>query len=126
MTSQFADMTLSLNFFDVVLFKFSYWSKFHLNIMTGSGVMTIFFYKGLTRNREIGNTPVWLLPNIWRLGRVRDTKFGRNVSNEMSKCQGYRSYRFCKTTPHTHTQISVKLYTNKLTFFTSKTQSVAI
>ena len=62
MTSQFADMTVSSNFFDVVLFKFNYWSKFHLNIMTGSGVVTIFFYKGLTRNREIGNTPVWLLP----------------------------------------------------------------
>ena len=28
--------------------------------------MTISFYKGLTRNLEIGNTPVWVLPNIWR------------------------------------------------------------
>ena len=25
-------------------------SKFHVNIITGSGVMTIFFYKGLARN----------------------------------------------------------------------------
>ena len=40
----------------VSLVKFSYWSKFHVNIITGSGVMTIFFYKGLTRNSEIGNT----------------------------------------------------------------------
>ena len=40
--------------------------------------MTIFFYQGLTRNPEIGNTPVWVLPNIWRLGRVMDTKFGTN------------------------------------------------
>ena len=30
------------------LVKFSYWSKFHVNIITGSGVMTIFVYKGLT------------------------------------------------------------------------------
>ena len=62
--------------------------------MIGSGVFTIFVYKGLTRNPEIGNTPVRVLPNIWRLGRVRDTIFGTNVSNEMlqnaTKCQGYR------------------------------------
>ena len=55
---------------------FRYWSNFHVNIITGSGIMTIFFYKGLTRNPEIGNTAVWVLPNIWRLGRVMDTKFG--------------------------------------------------
>ena len=51
--------------------------------MTGSGVMTIFVYKGLTRNPEIRNTPVWVLPNIWRLGRVSDTRFVANVSNNM-------------------------------------------
>ena len=66
----------------VSLVIFSYWSKFHVNIMTGSGVMTIFIYKGLTRNSEIGNTPIWVLPNIWRQGIVRDTKFGTNVSNK--------------------------------------------
>ena len=27
------------------LLKFSYWSKFHVNIMNGSGVMTVFIYK---------------------------------------------------------------------------------
>ena len=82
----------------VSLVNFSYWSKFHVNIITGSGIMTIFFYKGLTRNPEIGNTPVWVLHNIWRLERERNTKFGMNVSNEMSlnvaKCQGYSFYRF--------------------------------
>ena len=55
--------------------------------------MTIYFYKGLTRNLEIGNTPVWVLPNIWRLGWVKDTKFDMDVSNEIllnaAKCQGY-------------------------------------
>ena len=32
--------------------------------ITGSGVMTIFFYKELTRNLENGNTPAGVLPNI--------------------------------------------------------------
>ena len=44
----------------VSLIKFSCWSKFHVNIITGSGVMIIFLYKRLTRNPEIGNTPVWV------------------------------------------------------------------
>ena len=94
-------MTLSSNFFwscHVSFVKFSYWSKFHANIKTGSGVMTIFVYKGLTRNPEIGNTPAWFLPNIWRLGQVRDSKFGVNVSNKIlmnaAKCQGYSFHRF--------------------------------
>ena len=82
----------------VSLVNFSYCSKFHVNIITGFGVMTIFFYKGLTRNLEIGNTPFWVLFNIWRLGQVMDTKFSRNVSNRMllnaAKCQGYSVYRF--------------------------------
>ena len=62
----------------VSLVKFSYWSKFHVNIITVSRVMTIFFYKGLTTN-----TPVWVLHNIWRLRQLKDTKFDTNVSNEM-------------------------------------------
>ena len=72
--------------------------KFHVNIITGSGIMTIFFYKGLTRNPEMGNTHVWVLPNIWRLGWVMDTKLGTNVSNRMLlnavKFQGYSFYHF--------------------------------
>ena len=82
----------------VSLVKFSYWSEFHVNIITGSEIMTIFFYKRLTRNPEIGNTPICVLPNIWRLGRVMDTKFSRNVSNRMlvnaGKFQGYSFYHF--------------------------------
>ena len=60
MTFQFSDMT-SLSIFSrcfVLLVKFSYWSKFHVVIITSPGVMSISFYKGLTRNPEIGNTPV--------------------------------------------------------------------
>ena len=63
--------------------KFSYWSKFRFNIITGSGCMRIYFYKGLTWNPEIGNTPVWVLPNIWWLEQVRNTKFGMDVYNKM-------------------------------------------
>ena len=82
----------------VSLVKFSCWSKFHVNIITDSGIMTIFIYKGLTRNLEIGNTPVWVLPNIWRLAQVVDTAFGTNVSDRMLlnavKFQGYIFYCF--------------------------------
>ena len=31
----------------------------------------------MTRNSEIGNTPVCVLPNIWRLGQVRELHFAR-------------------------------------------------
>ena len=93
--------------------KFSYWSKFHVNNITGFEVVAIFFYKGLTRGPKIENNPVWVLPNIWRVGKVRDTKFGTKVSNEMllnaAKYQGYSFYSFWvikwkptggKITPH--------------------------
>ena len=80
----------------VSLAKIIYWSQFYVNIIAGSGVMTIFFHKGLTK--KFGNTPVWVLPNTWRLGRVRDTLFGTNVSDEMllnaAKYQGYSFYPF--------------------------------
>ena len=80
----------------ISLVNFSYWPKFHVNIMTG--VTKIFACKGLTRNLEIVNTPVWVLPSIFRPGEVRNTGFGPNVSNKMLlnalKCQGYDFYRF--------------------------------
>ena len=62
------------------------------------GVTMIFVYNGLNTNMEIGSIPVWVLPTIWRLKQVRDTKFGMNVFNKMllnpEKCQGYSIYRF--------------------------------
>ena len=82
----------------VFLVRFSYRSKFHVNIITGPGIMPIFFYNELSRNLEVGTTPVWVLSNIWRLGQVRDTKSGTNIFNKMllkaAKCQGYSFYRF--------------------------------
>ena len=100
MKSQFADMTSLPKFFDLVLFFLS-------SLVTGPSFMSIlslvlelrqFFFKGLTRNPEIGNTPVWFLSNIWRLDQGRDTKLGANVFNEIllnaAKFQGYSLYRF--------------------------------
>ena len=55
--------------------------------------MTISFYKGPTWNPEIGNVPIWVLLNIWRLERVKDTKFGTNVSNEMLLMSGLQLLR---------------------------------
>ena len=51
-----------INFFMIFvsLPKFSYWSKIPVNMSTGSGVITIFFYKGLTRKPEIRNTPFYV------------------------------------------------------------------
>ena len=82
----------------VSLTKFSCWFKFHVNIINSSRVMRIFVYKELTRNLEIRNSTIWVLPNIWRLGQVRDTKFGTNLSNKKllksAKYQGYSFYHF--------------------------------
>ena len=100
MMSQFTDITLSSILFHIVLFCLS-------SLGTGPSFMsisslvfelTVFFYKALTRNPEIANIHIWVLPNIWRLRLVRDTKFGTDVSNEMllnaAKCQDYSFYRF--------------------------------
>ena len=82
----------------ISLVKFSYLSKFHVDIITGSRVTTISFYKGLTRNPETENTPVWVLPNIWRLDWVMNTKLCTNVSIKIllnaAKCQGCSFYCF--------------------------------
>ena len=45
----------------------SYWSKFNINIITGPVIMTIYFYKGLTRNQEIRNDPsvFFLISGDW-------------------------------------------------------------
>ena len=61
--------------------------------------MTILFYKeGIDQKSENWENPAWVFPSIWRLGRVRDTKFGTSVFNKMllnaQKCQGSSLYRF--------------------------------
>ena len=92
MTSHIPDITSSCNFL-----------RF-LSLVTGLSFMSIlsqileFRQFSFTENPEIWNTPIWVLDNIWGLVRVRDTKFGKNVSNKMLlndlKWQGYRFYRF--------------------------------
>ena len=103
MASQFFNMTSLSSFIwpcFVFLVKFSYWFKFLVNIITGSGVITISFYKRLTRNPEIEKISVWDLPNIWTLAQVRNTKFGTNLSNKICMNaekwlkKGYSFYRF--------------------------------
>ena len=73
MTSQLTDMMSSSNIFYVFLFslvKFSYWSKFHVSVITGSGVITIFFYKGLTRNPELDISPPVFCPISGDCGKL--------------------------------------------------------
>ena len=82
----------------VSLVTFSFWYKFYVSIMTGSGIMIIRVYKGLTRNPDIENTLVWVLSNTLRLEQVKDTKVGTNTLNKKllnaAKCQDYSFYRF--------------------------------
>ena len=87
-------MAPSSKYFEGVLFLLSSLvadPSFMSISLTGSGVLTISFYKRLTGNPETGNTTVWVLPNIWEVGRARDTKFGADIYNER---QGYSFYRF--------------------------------
>ena len=97
MTSQIFDMTLSSKFFwhcfvSLVLKSFMSISSLVL------GLWQFSFIRDLTRNLEFGNTFVWVLPNMWSLRQVGNTKFGTNVSNKIllnaTKCQGYSCYRF--------------------------------
>ena len=99
MKSQFLEMTSPSIFFEVFLFLLlCFWSMFYINIVTVLGVMTIFVIKELTRNLEIGNNPVWILPNIWRLGQVKDIKICTAISNKKllntAKQQCYSFYHF--------------------------------
>ena len=66
--------------------------KFHVNIITGSGVMVIFSYEGLTRNLQIGNTSIsgdWgklAIPNLVRMFLMRCYLILQNANS---------FYRFC-------------------------------
>ena len=67
------------------LVKLSYWSKFHVNIITGYRVMKILFIRDWPQiwKSEIPLIYQRYLHKIWRLRRVRDTTLGTNVSKEM-------------------------------------------
>ena len=89
---QFADVTSSLNVFDVAVFLFS-------SLATGPSLTSISLLALYLWQFPFIKHP----PEIWKselrtLGQVKDTKFGTNVSNEMllnaAECQGYSFYRF--------------------------------
>ena len=87
----------------VFLVKFSYWSKFHVHTLTGSIIVNIFVYKGLTRNWEIRNTPILvllisrgrselgipiltqmlLIKSYWMLRKIRVTLFTAFTASEL-------------------------------------------
>ena len=84
MTLQIVDMTTSSNFWHclVSLVKFSYWSYLHVNMIIGSGVMTSFFYKALTRIRKSeillshfcpmsGDWAKLVIPNLARMSLMK-------------------------------------------------------
>ena len=106
MTSQFADMMSSSIFFwrlCVSLVNFSFWSKFHVNIVTGSGVKTIFVYKGC--DQKCGKfCPI---SGDWGY------QFELNVCNEnflnAAKFQVYRFYLFWVIELKTPGRVGVKI-----------------
>ena len=55
----------------ISLVNFSYWSKFHVNIITGSGIMTIFFIRDWPEIRKLEIPPSEFCPipgdqgNLW-------------------------------------------------------------
>ena len=100
MTSNFLTWEVIVNFFWLFFFslvKFSYWSKFHVNIITGSGVMTISFYKGFfiteIRRSKIPPSEFYSISGDWGEQGIPSL-----VSNKMllspAKCQSYSFYRF--------------------------------
>ena len=100
-TSQFSDMTSSWKIFwrcFVSFVKFSYWSKFHVNIITGSGVMTVSFIRDWPEIWKSEIPPSGFCPISGDWGGVRDTKCGTNVSIKMllnaAKFQSYSFDRF--------------------------------
>ena len=92
MKSQVTDMKSLSNIFNVAVFLLS-----ELVTGSGSGVLIIFVYKRLIRNPEIRKIPVWVLRNMWRLGKIKNEKFDTNFSNKMFmnavKYQGHSFYR---------------------------------
>ena len=73
--------------FLVSLVKISYWSKFHVNIATGSGVKTVFFHKRLTGNPEISPSKFFAISGDWEeLGMNVSDKLLLNAANFQGNC----------------------------------------
>ena len=102
MISQFADIIWNFFFF-LMLFCFfcqlSYWSKFHVNIITSSGVMIIFFYQGLIRNPEIRNTTILSFAQYLRTGAGKLIRIPNLARRSLIKC--YRMLQNIRVTAFT-------------------------
>ena len=100
MALQFSDMMSSLIFFDVVLFLLSSLITCASFMSVPSPVQELWQFLLIRDWPEIWirKYPIWVLPNIWRMGRVKSTKFGMNVFNKIllnaAKCQGCSFYGF--------------------------------
>ena len=78
MVSYFTDLESLSN---IPIFRYRYWSTLHVSMITGSGIMTIFIYKGF--DKKLSRLPSEFCYIIRRLEQVRDTKFRMAVvSNE--------------------------------------------
>ena len=80
MTSQFSNMTPSPIFLALFCFSCKVQLLFTILFIMLVTIITIYFYKELTGNPEIGNISVYVLPNIWRL-----TKCCRMPGLQLSK-----------------------------------------
>ena len=103
MTSQFRDMTSSLIFWRYFVFL-SRLITGRIFMSISSLVLELWPFSFMKDCQQIFKSevpPVWLMSIIWILGRVKDTKFGKNISNKMlpnaAKCQGYSFYHFWVT-----------------------------
>ena len=83
--------------------KFSYWSRFHVNIITGSGVITIFVYRGF--DQKSGNWKYlrlsfvqYLMKSYFILRNCRFTAF--TVSELLKENQQGGGGGGDKNTPH--------------------------
>ena len=93
------DSDVTISRYDVII-KFFWHCLFLLSsLVTGSNFMSISllvlelwqfsFIRVDQKSPEIGNTPIWVLHNIWGLGPVRDTKVVTNISRKylyVTKC----------------------------------------
>ena len=76
-------------------------------------------FRNIQKYPEIGNTTVCVLPKVWRLGQVRNTKFGTNVSNKMLTNAKVRDFTVSEllrllpppTSPTTHTHTHTHTHT---------------
>ena len=80
----------------VSLIKFSYWSEFHFNIITGSAVMTIFFINDWPeiRKSEILPSEFWPISEDWGKLEIQSLARMSQMLLNAAKCHSYSLYSF--------------------------------